>query len=239
MSGVEEIREFMQRRHGTVLPDVDVRYSDNIDCGFTVSPMPDWYSEDGTPYAIRDWNGQLKARGLSDAEIERHDRTKYTIYFPSSYLDSPIVFQAGTWEEMGHVLAFTLKILDRVQNESVALTYRFIGLTRAAKIGLLGKEEVLNHLELCWRSTAHERAHAFMFRKLGQMGLKVRQELKEPHYYKSFFAIRRYNEKMVFRGRDLDGIMQELDRSLDYALALALGRQWGKKIKSLLAKILS
>jgi hypothetical protein len=203
MSGVEEIRDFMQKRHGIVLPEVDVRYSDNIDGGFTVSPMPYWYSEDWTPYAIQEWNGQLKARGLSDAEIERHDRTKYTIYLPSSYLDSSLDFQAGIWEEMGHVLAFTLKILDRVQNESVALTYLFIGLTRAAKIGFLGKEEVIDHLERCIQSTAHERARVFMFQKLGKMGLKVSDELKEPHYYKSFFAIRKYNEKMVFRGRDL------------------------------------
>jgi len=232
----------MQKRHQIALPEFDVKYSATLRNAFLLSPLPSWViTEKTTREVIENTDSQLRLHGLKDAEIEQIDRLRYTIFFPAILPIDTLFSTASRWEEMGHLLAYALGIDDRVKNESVAVIYRFIGLILAAKQGLVEKEKVLSHLELCRQSTDHERAQAFMFQKLGQMGLKVRQELKEPHYYKSFSAIRRYNPKMTYRGRDLDEILRELDRSLNYALRKALGIEWviDRKTRLMLGKIRS
>lgn len=241
MSEVEDVRDFMQKRHRITLPDVDIRCSTNmIRDGFAVPPMPDWYSEEEMNRIAEYWNSQLRARGLRDLEVEQLNRSKFTIFISSSCLERPLSLQSAKWHEMGHVLAYTLNINDKVQNESVASIYGLIGLLRGAKEGLYKKEEVFDYIDLIVRSVTYERVKAHVFAKMGKMGLKkIPDDLKKPHYYSSLFAVRKYNPKLIFRDRDLDEIMRELDRSLDYALKKALGRTWERKIESILAWIIS
>jgi len=218
---IESIRETIEKRHGIKLPDVDVKYSDNIDKryhGFTVCPekLPEWYSEEKIKQAVGKRDYELKKRGLKEYEIEQIDKSKYTIFLPKSI--NPVSLYGAKWEELGHVAAYVLDIEDETKNESIALAYRFKGLLQAAKEGLFKREEVTNEIESNIKSAQYEKMMVSVYTQMEKMGLKVPNDMKKSHYYSSLFAIQKYNSELKFRDRDLDELIVELDKSIDYTL---------------------
>lgn len=179
---------------------------------------PEWLSEwarDGF-YGRR--HSELKLRGLEDGEIREADTDKYTVFMPTEYLNTPVRFCATIWEELGHVAAWTLGVDDSVLNESLALAHRFKGLLKGAKEGRFSLEEAIHKIESNIKGTELDNSVISTIEKI--MGLKPSKDRPLKHYHKALFAVREFNPQLKFRNRNPHELMVELDKIIDYVLAI-------------------
>jgi len=221
MREIESIRDEMEKRHGTKLPEIDIIYSNNATNAFTIPPVhfPTGYSQEQKEVNYEKRDCELKKRGLRDNEIKLIDTSKYTIFLPKKKFENYRIKLSGSkWEELGHVLAYTLGVRDDMRNESIALAYRFIGLLQGVKQGLFDKEQAIEEIESTIKNIGYEKQMAGLYSKLRTMGLKVPRNLTVAPHDSALFAIRKFNPSLEFRNRDLDDLLAELEKSIEYAL---------------------
>ena len=218
---IENIKEKMEKRHRIKLPEIDFFYSDNATNAFTICPLyfPRGYSQKQKEAYYEQRDCELKERGLKDNETKLIDTSKYTIFLPKKkYANHPTKLYGSMWEELGHVLAYTLDVENKVRNESIALAYRFIGLLQGVKQGLFDKEQAIEEIESTIKNIGYEKQMAGLYSKLRTMGLKVPRNLTVAPHDSALFAIRKFNPSLEFRNRDLDDLLAELEKSIEYAL---------------------
>jgi hypothetical protein len=195
-SEVESIKKELESRHNKKLPEVEVRYSDNIYGAKAIHPLnlPSRMPAEEKNEIYRQRDNDLKSFGLKDYELENIDRSKITIFMPRCYRDYPTRLYGASWEELGHGIAYAFDIENKVANESVALAYRFKGLLQGAKEGKFPFKEAVVEIELDMKE-----ARSFPYSI-------------DRHYNKALDIIRQYNSGLKFRDRDPGGLIMELDK---------------------------
>lgn len=137
-SEVASIKKRLEKRHNMKLPDVDVRYSDNIKGALVIEApkLPQWA-----------WKHAFELKGLDDDELEGIDPYKFTIFLPKRYSNYPVGLYGVLWHEFGHVLACTLCVKDRTHSEGIAYACGFRGLLLEALEGKFSVEKAVEEIE--------------------------------------------------------------------------------------------
>jgi len=195
------IMQFLERRYEIRLPEVEVRYSENINHAFCVSAteFPFLNPPGIRSHFVEKMNSKLRLKGLKDEELEGVSASKFTIFMPRIYLNHPSKTRGALWHELGHATANSLNVKSNVLQESIAIACQFTGLLLESQDGEFPLEEALDHIELDVK-TAHGPL-SFLF-----------------HYREAFAAIRLYNSDLRFRNRNVDELLVELDKSIQYAV---------------------
>jgi len=91
MGEIENIKEWLEKWHKIVLPEVEVRYSDDIENALciNVAQVPRRMSPAMKDQYFRETNSELRLRGLKDDELEGIDPSKFTIFLPRRYPNYP------------------------------------------------------------------------------------------------------------------------------------------------------
>lgn len=207
---IERIIRQLEERHKIKLSRVEVKYSDNIRRSFCVPPthLPSekiirelHFMRERVKKFHRIRKSKLKFRGLTDSEIEEIDASKFTVFLGRKYANCSAGLYCAAWHELGHVVAFVHGIKARIANESIALAYSFRGLLQGAKEGRFTLEKAVDLIELDIGIAQDPLTNVFT------------------HYDKSLEAIREFNPDLKFRNRDLNELLLELDKTIDYTLA--------------------
>lgn len=221
---VKSAKNWLEKRHRIELP-LDVRYSDRISIGFCVcsADMSSNVSPQEKEEFLKKTNNRLRAKGLSDSELQGIDPTRFTIFLPRNRSARSVDIHATLWEELGHATAWVLGLDDPILNESLALSYRFRGVLSGVNEGRFLLDEVASKIESEARSV---RADASVMSKLKTMGIKFDLNNQLSHYNDSMFAVKQYNPNLKFRNRSPDELIAELDKSIHYTLECAKERKF-------------
>ena len=81
-SEVASIKERLEKRHNVKLPEVEVRYSDNIEGAFLTraAKLSRYVSKEGREKHEADWKFRLELKGLKDDELKEVDLYEFTIF---------------------------------------------------------------------------------------------------------------------------------------------------------------
>ena len=212
MDEINRIRKQIEKRHKIRLPEVEFQYSDNIVdafCSHSVAPpelrdpctLTDYplLHEKMTKF-YQEWKLNLKLKGLSDSEIEMVNQWKFTIFLPRRYANYPAGLYGAVWHELGHVAASTLSVKNEVLQESIAIAHCLNGLLLEVQEGKVDLEKAVSQIE---RYVAGYMMNPFSFLSPHKQGLE---------------AIQVFNPNLRFRGRDVNELEAELDKSIGYAL---------------------
>lgn len=218
----EEIRsiiEQLEERHKIELPEVEVRYSDNIRHAFCASALnlpsqktisKSHFLQERINRFYRTRKLELRSLGLKDDELRDICPSKFTIFLPRRYPNYSAGLYGAVWHELGHVAASVLGVKAKIPNESVAIAYSFRGLLHEAKEGKIRLEKAFDQIELYIGKTQEPLTRAFM------------------HYEEALFSIRKYNPDLQFRNRDPDELLSDLDKAISYAIAYPFAYKNGK-----------
>jgi len=146
---VASIREQLEKRHQVRLPEVEVRYSDNIKGAFftTGIKLPRYISKERRERLEASWKNRLKLKGLKDDELKEINPYNFTIFLARRYPSYPVDLYGELWHEFGHVLAHTLDVRDKTHNEGVAYACGFRGLLLEALDGKFSMEKAVDEIE--------------------------------------------------------------------------------------------
>ena len=218
----EELRSMMEQleeRHKIELPEVEVRYSDNINRAFCTSALnfpsektisKSHFLQERINRFYRTRENELRSRGLKDDELRDICPSKFTIFLPRRYPNYSAGLYGAVWHELGHVAASALGIKAKIPNESVAIAYSFRGLLHEAEEGKISLEKAFDQIELYIGKTQEPLTRAFM------------------HYEEALFSIRKYNPDLQFRNRDPDELLSDLDKAINYTIAYPFAYKNGK-----------
>lgn len=201
---IDNIKEQLEKLHNIKLPEVEVRYSDNIRNAFAIRPtkIPRFTPKETRNQFIKRRNSRLKAKGLKDEELEGIGISEFTIFLRRRYSNYPVELYGELWHEMGHATAYALNVRDKTLNEGVAYACGFRGLLIEVKEGKLSLEEAVEQI----KSNIKGAKGSFPF---------------FPHR-RALLTIEAYNPDLNFRNRNLDELIAELDRSIQDADACML-----------------
>jgi hypothetical protein len=194
---IESVKEQLERRHGIRLPEIDVRYSDNITHALSISvgelpPNKSSVTEARLADSTSSW---LKLEGLKSGDLDAFDTSKFTIFLPKRYVNYPSGLYGSVWHELAHAAALALDLKDKDFEESFAVTYSFIGLLLGAKEGNFSLEKAFDQIELSIKSAKHSFPAT-------------------PHHW-SLKPIEAHNPGLKFRNRDMTGLLAELDKTIE------------------------
>lgn len=194
---VENAKEQLERRYSIRLPEIEVRYSDSIDHALCLSADPYARTSSKAINKISDETiVRLMARGLKEDELEAIDPRRFTIFLPKRYHRYPAGLYESLWHELGHAVAHVLKVADKDNEESLAVTYSLIGLLLETKDGKLALKKAFDQIEV----TVRMAAHAF------------RPWFTEP--IPSLRWVEKYNPGLEFTNRDPDELLSELEKTI-------------------------
>lgn len=205
-SEVASIKEQLEKRHQVKLPEVEVRYSDNIKSAFSTTgiKLPWYISKERRENLEASWKNRLKLQGLKDDELKEINPYNPTIFLARRYPHYPVDLYGELWHEFGHVLAHTLEIRDKTHNEGVAYACGFRGLLLEALDGKFSIEKAVDEIE--HQIEGAETSLPFF-----------------PHRW-ALRVVKDYNvergcfEDLSFRNRDPEKLIAELDRKIQKAV---------------------
>jgi len=221
-SEIEKIKSRIETYHQRKLPEIDVVYSDNVYKGHVVHPLEDKEEYD------RIKEGIILETGLSESETKQLDTKKYTIILPtkegvrreillmyramvkfentdqiedvkrlaSFYKYFDVAIYGTKWHEMGHILCDVYEVKNYQIKEGISIAYEFKGLVLGAKEGRIPVNKAIDTIE----ETAR------------QCQISCPDEIK---------LLRKYNPSLDFCNKDLEELILELDRTIDYGLSLS------------------
>lgn len=198
---VTSIKERLEKRHNAKLPDVEVRYSDNIQSAFsaTALKLPRYISKERREKLEATRKSLLRLKGLKDEELNGVDHHKFTVLLPRRYTNYPAGLYGALWHEFGHALAYALDVRDEVRREGIAYACGFRGLLLEAVEGKFSVEKAVDEIEHQIKAASGD---PIPFR---------------PHRW-SLRVIKEHNLNLNFRNRDPNELIEELDRSIQRAI---------------------
>jgi hypothetical protein len=194
---IENAKRQLERKHNIKLPEVDVRYCDNITHALCF--LPGKYRPKGSiaEEELDDITvSKLKLEGISQRELYEIDLSKATVFMPKRCSNYPVGFYGSLWHELGHLAAWTLDLKDKSNEESFAVTYGFIGLLSEARSGKFTFRKAFAEIE-------SRKVSALLC--LDRMFSDDRPSLR---------WIEKYNPNLQFCGRDPDELLEELDKAI-------------------------
>ena len=230
MDQINSIKEQLEKRYRIKMPFINILYSEDIESSFTL--MPSTYNLDELEYVKKDRDHKLLARGVKREEISQIDASTYTVFLLTKQPKQEIGLYASAWHELAHVAAHVISIEDIVDNESFAVLNQFRALLKAAKNGFFTKDKAIDAVEFYIKRAKLEQLDAALFSRLNEMGLKVPADLKNAYHHRALDIIKKHNPELKFHGRNLDELIAELDRSIQYILNF-----WRKKKMLAIARI--
>lgn len=197
-SEVASIKERLEKRHDVKLPEVEVRYSDNIKSAFSANAveLPRFVSKERREKFETMRKSLFKLKGLKDGELTGVDLYKFTVFLPRRYRNYPAGLYGVLWHEFGHALAYVLDVKDKTRREGVAYACGFRGLLLEAMEGKFSIEKAVDEIELQIKGAGFSLPFF-------------------PHA-DSLRLIREHN--LNFRNRDPNELIGELDRSIQHTL---------------------
>ena len=149
LSEVASIKEQLEKRHQVKLPEVEVRYSDNIKSAFSTTgiKLPGHIFKERREKLERSWKNLLKLKGLKDDELKEINPYNPTIFLAQRYPSYPVDLYGELWHEFGHMLAHTLDVRDKTLNEGVAYACGFTGLLLEALDGRFSVGKAVGEIE--------------------------------------------------------------------------------------------
>ncbi len=198
---VQRIKRWLEKQYGVRLPGVEVRYSENTSYAFAVADteLPFGIHPETKKRFFRARNSELRLHGLKEDELEGVDPSKFTVFLPGRYLSYPVRLYGALWHELGHAAADALNVKDKVLKEGIAIACKFAGLLLEAKEERFTFEKAFSQIESDI-AIATEPLSFFL------------------PYQRALDIIKVYNLSLEFRNRNPDGLLGELEKSIQYAV---------------------